>query len=123
MHLKILRDGKEREVLLEVSLLPITQVADYVNTWLGFNTSEITKSLIQRYRLDTSHGVVVTGVEPNSVSGEIGIRAGDVIRQINQERIKGEKNFKMAMAQAAGRDSVLILIQRGQNGYYVTLEP
>ena len=36
---------------------------------------------------------------------------------------KDEKSFKMAMAQAAGRDSVLILIQRGENGYYVTLEP
>ena len=71
----------------------------------------------------TIHGVVVTGVKLNSVSGKIGIRAGDVIRQINQERIKDEKSFKMAMAQAAGRDSVLILIQRGENGYYVTLEP
>ena len=123
MHLKILRNGKERDVSLEVSLLPITQVADYVKTWLGFNISEITKSLIQRYRLTTSHGVVITGVKPNSVSGEIGIRAGDVIRQINQEKIKDEKGFKVAMAQAASRDSVLILIQRGQNGYYVTLEP
>ena len=123
MHLRILRNGKEKDVSLEVSLLPITQVADYVKTWLGFNISEITKSLIQRYRLATSHGVVITGVKPNSVSGEIGIRAGDVIRQINQEKIKDEKGFKVAMAQAASRDSVLILIQRGQNGYYVTLEP
>jgi serine protease Do len=123
IDLKILRDGKKSQVSLEVSFLPITQVASYVRTWLGFNVSEITKSLIQVYRLTTSHGVVITGVKPNSVSGKIGIRAGDVIRQINQERIKGEKGFKTAIMQAVGRDSVLVLIQRGQNGYYVTLEP
>jgi serine protease Do len=123
IDLKILRDGKKIQVSLEVSLLPIAQVASYVRTWLGFNVSEITKSLIQVYRLTTSHGVVITGVKPNSVSGKIGIRPGDVIRQINQERIKGEIGFKTAITHAVGRDSVLVLIQRGQNGYYVTLEP
>ena len=123
INLKILRDGKESQVSLEVSLLPIAQVASYVRTWLGLNVSEITKSLIQVYRLTTSHGVVITGVKPNSVSGEIGIRPGDVIRQINQASIKGEKGFKTAITQSVGRDSVLVLIQRGQNGYYVTLEP
>ncbi|HAX47334.1 MAG TPA: serine protease Do, partial [Nitrospina sp.] len=47
----------------------------------------------------------------------------DVIRQVNQARIKNEQDFKTAMVEAAGRDSVLLLVQRGQNGYYVTLEP
>ena len=108
---------------LEVSSLPESQVADYVRIWLGFNISEIKKSLVQRYRLTTGQGVVVTGVIPNSVGGKIGIKAGDVIRQVNQVRIKNEKDFKAAMVKAAGRDSVLILVQRGQNGYYVTMEP
>ena len=123
IQMKILRDGKERLMSLEVSSLPESQVADYVRIWLGFNISEIKQSLVQRYRLTTGQGVVVTGVIPNSVGGKIGIKAGDVIRQVNQVRIKNEKDFRMAIVKAAGRDSVLILIQRGQNGYYVTLEP
>ena len=66
---------------------------------------------------------MVTSVTPNSVGGKIGIQSGDIIRQVNQVRIENEKDFRMAIVKAAGRDSVLILIQRGQNGYYVTLEP
>ena len=108
---------------LEVSSLPESQVADYVRIWLGFNISEIKKPLVRRYRLTTDQGVVVTGVISDSVGGKIGIQAGDVIRQVNQVRIKNEKDFKAAMVKAAGRDSVLILVQRGQNGYYVTMEP
>ena len=65
----------------------------------------------------------MTSVAPNSVSGKIGIRSGDIIRQVNQLRIKNKKDFRAAMVKAAGRDTVLVLVQRGQNGYYVTLEP
>ncbi|HIF02654.1 MAG TPA: PDZ domain-containing protein [Nitrospinaceae bacterium] len=85
--------------------------------------NKIQQSLVRRYRLVTSQGVVVTSVTPNSVSGKIGVQLGDIIRQVNQVRIENEKDFRAAMVEAAGRDSVLILVQRGQNGYYVTLEP
>ena len=123
MRLKILRDGAERSASLKVSFLPVEQVAEYTRIWLGLNVSAIEKSLSRRYRLTTDHGVVVTGVTPSSAGGKIGIQPGDVIRQVNQARIKNEQDFKTAMVEAAGRDSVLLLVQRGQNGYYVTLEP
>ena len=123
INLKILRDGKKRSALLKVSFLPEDQVAEYTKIWLGFNVVEIENSLMRRYRLTTDQGVVVTTVTPNSVGEKIGIQPGDVIRQINQTRIKNGKNFKAAIVEAAGRESVLLLVQRGQNGYYVTLEP
>ena len=122
IYMGILRDGKEESVSLKVSLLPASRVADYVKIWLGFTVNEIQQSLVRRYRLITSQGVVVTSVTPNSVSGKIGVQSGDIIRQVNQVRIENEKDFRAAMVEAAGRDSVLILVQRGQNGYYVTLE-
>ncbi len=123
MRLKILRDGAERSASLKVSFLPVEQVAEYTRIWLGLNVSAIEKSLSRRYRLTTDQGVVVTGVTPSSAGGKIGIQSGDVIRQVNQARIKNEQDFKTAMVEAAGRESVLLLVQRGQNGYYVTLEP
>jgi serine protease Do len=123
IYMGILRDGKEESVSLKVSLLPASRVADYVKIWLGFTVNEIQQSLVRRYRLITSQGVVVTSVTPNSVSGKIGVQSGDIIRQVNQVRIENEKDFRAAMVEAAGRDTVLILVQRGQNGYYVTLEP
>ena len=108
---------------MKVSLLQESQVSEYVKNWLGFSVEEIKPSMIRRYRLATSHGVIVMSVEPRSVSGKIGIRSGDIIRQVNQLRIKNGKDFKKAIVKAAGRDTVLVLVQRGQDGYYVTLEP
>jgi serine protease Do len=121
--MKILRDGEERTVSLKVSLLQESQVSDYVQNWLGFSVDEIKQSMVRRYSLATSQGVIVMSVAPNGVSSKIGIRPGDIIRQINQVRIKNGNDFRAAMVKAAGRDTVLLLIQRGQSGYYVTLEP
>ena len=123
INMGILRGGKVESVSLKVSLLPASRVADYVKIWLGFTVNKIQQSLVRRYRLVTSQGVVVTSVTPNSVSDKIGVQSGDIIRQVNQVRIENEKDFRAAMVEAAGRDTVLILVQRGQNGYYVTLEP
>ncbi|MBT5259031.1 MAG: Do family serine endopeptidase [Nitrospina sp.] len=123
INMGILRGGKVESVSLKVSLLPASRVADYVKIWLGFTVNKIQQSLVRRYRLVTSQGVVVTRVTPNSVSDKIGVQSGDIIRQVNQVKIENEKDFRAAMVEVAGRDSVLILVQRGQNGYYVTLEP
>ncbi len=123
IRLKILRDGAKHSVSLKVSFLPVKLVEEYTKIWLGFNVSTIGKSSLQRYRLATDQGVVVTGVVPGSAGGKIGIQPGDVIRQVNQARINNERDFKTAMVETAGSDSVLLLVQRGQNGYYVTLEP
>ena len=123
INMGILRGGKVESVSLKVSLLPASRVADYVKIWLGFTVNKIQQSLVRRYRLVTSQGVVVTSVTPNSVSDKIGVQSGDIIRQVNQVKIENEKDFRAAMVEVAGRDSFLILVQRGQNGYYVTLEP
>lgn len=123
IQLKILREGKKKSVYLKVSLLPESQVAAYTKIWLGFDVAQNENLLARRYRLQTSHGVVVTAVTPNSAVGKVGIQPGDVILQINQTRIKNEKNFKAAIVEAVGRESVLLLVQRGKSGYYVTLEP
>ena len=51
-----------------------------------------------------------------------GIRQGDVIRQINDRDIGGLDDYEKAMATALRRKSMLLLIQRGTSGYYLTLE-
>ena len=73
--------------------------------------------------MSSSNGVVVVYVDPKGISGKIGIRSGDVIRQINQSNIKNEKDFNKAIIEAGKLSSILLLVQRGTDGYYVTLEP
>jgi len=121
--LTVLRDGKEHSVSVKVAVLPTEQVVEFTRNWLGLDVSGLQSAVARSLGFTSRDGVVVTGVVPNSAGGKIGIKPGDVIRQVNQTQINTEEDFKTAMVEAAGRDNILFLIQRGRNGYYVTLEP
>ena len=67
--------------------------------------------------------MVVINVTPKSAADRIGISPGDVIRQVNQDRIDTEEDYNKSIADLSNPDRILLLVQRGRQGYYVTLEP
>ena len=67
--------------------------------------------------------MVVVNVVPKSASDRIGIGLGDVILQVNQDRIDTEEDYNKSIANLNNPDRILLLVQRGRQGYYVTLEP
>jgi len=118
----LLREGREKNIRLQVKAIPRQKVEEFALNWLGLRIQGIDDKAVRRFRLSTKQGVVVTQVVKNSASGQIGIIPGDVISQLNQNKIQNEEDFNKAILEA-GRDGVLLLVQRGINGYYVTLEP
>ncbi|MFQ5443265.1 MAG: Do family serine endopeptidase [Nitrospinales bacterium] len=123
MNVEILREGKKISRGVLVSSIPEKYAAEFAQAWFGFQTENINAERKRLYRIRTSKGVVIVNVDPGGPSGRVGIEPGDVIRQINQNRISDLDDFNKAIVEAGKRDSVLLLIQRGRNGYYVTLEP
>ncbi|MBI5787850.1 MAG: Do family serine endopeptidase [Candidatus Schekmanbacteria bacterium] len=121
--LQLLRDGKEKNIQVTAKNLPLESAGEYAKQWLGLDVEEI--SVIKKlfYHLETTQGVLVSAVSKRSAADEIGIRPGDVIRQINNQLIKNIEDYRKAILAAREKDSVLLLVQRGKYGYYVTLQP
>ena len=119
----VLRDGKAAVARVRVSAIPEEKISEFTRDWIGLAAGKIDSSLKRKFGIDTEKGMVVLEVVANSPSGKIGIRPGDVIRQINRTTIDHDKDFREAIVEAGSRDSVLLLVQRGRYGYYVTLEP
>ncbi len=122
-RLEFLQDGKKRKVKIRVSSIPQSVAAEFSREWLGIKVRNITRKLAGRYRLATQTGVVVVYVNPRGASGQVGIAPGDVIRRVNQSPVKNEDEFQKAVLEAGKLSSVVLLVQRGRAGYYVTLEP
>jgi len=119
----LLREGREETIRIKVTSIPRNRVAEFTLNWLGLAVEGIDDLAVRNYGLQTRRGVVVARVVPNSAGGRIGINPGDIIRQVNQNQINNEDDFNKAIIDAGGRDSALLLVQRGRYGYYVTLEP
>ena len=83
---------------------------------LGISLVPLTAEVRQQLKLaDTVQGVVVAGLNPSSDAATQGFQRGDVILQINQLPTPTPAAAAAAVdaARRAGRDTVLILVQRG----------
>ncbi|HEV7370868.1 DegQ family serine endoprotease [Arenibaculum sp.] len=130
----VLRDGERQTLDVEIARLQSeTEMAaaedapaqeNGVEGPLGLELSELTPELRRQYGIeDGTEGVVVTGVERDSVAAEQGFQPGDVIRRIGGEKIEtpDEVSAQIDAAREADRNSVLVLRERQGNALFAAL--
>jgi serine protease Do len=62
---------------------------------------------------------VVFGVEEESPAAEAGLQRGDVIREVNRQRVRSLQDFERATKDLKEGDRITVLLQRGQQALYV----
>jgi len=66
--------------------------------------------------------VVISEMDSRSYLAGIGAQPGDVIRQIDDMTIENKDDFKKAVVKYRQKRSVVVLLQRGEQGYYITIK-
>lgn len=92
---------------------------------LSLSVSPITPVLRQTYDIaDTIKGLIIIDSDPNGDAAKKGIDAGDVIIDINQQPVKSINNLKAKIAEAkkAGRETVLLLVNRQGSIQFVAVK-
>jgi serine protease Do len=69
-----------------------------------------------------TQGVVVTGVDPAGPAAQEGVQAGDVIVNVDRVPVRSAGDLRGAV-QRAGERPVLVLLQRGDQSFFVTVQP
>lgn len=116
-QLEVLRDGKKQIIEVEIKAIDGDQLAgqtqDATNNYLGLVVEDMPQGSTQK-------GVTVSLVSEGAAA-DVGIRRGDVISQINGVNITSLTDFNNAVANLKPGDVVRLLVQRGQNSYFVAL--
>jgi len=63
----------------------------------------------------------VSSIEPGSAAAEAGLRRGDVVQEVNHQRVTSVSEFNRA-AVTPGKQPVLLLVNRGGNTIYIAVE-
>jgi len=135
------RDGKDITLSVKLGTLPsgATQLADASSDGpsggagvdkkepvvLGMHLARIDPVTRKQYSLPNDlKGALITEVDPNSPSGDIELRPGDVIRQVGHQDASTPKAVASAVADAkkSGRSAVLLLVTRGGADLFVALK-
>jgi S1-C subfamily serine protease len=132
VHLKINRNGTEKDVPITLTELRTDEVASSgpgrggeggqpgPSGLEGVAVDALTPEVARELRLEANtNGVVVTDVAPDSAAAEAGLREGDVIQQVNRKNVTTVREFEQALGQSS-RDSVLLLVNtRGATHFVV----
>ena len=92
---------------------------------LGIALAPIGNAARQEFGLtDDVEGVVITQVDPNSDAAEKQIRPGNVIVEVNQEKVSSPEDIakQVDAAKKEGRKSVLMLVNQGGSLRFVVVK-
>jgi len=120
---KVLRDGKQRSFRVKIRELreespPTDRKKEEVKESLGMTVEELSPAIIRHYRLSDDSGVIITDIEPGSPADDAGLRPGDIIKEINRQKINDLSDYQKHISRIKEGKTVLFHIRRGNNTIY-----
>src|SRR6266446_6024161 len=89
---------------------------DEGGSWLGVETQEVTAEKAKDLKLSAERGVVIGKVLEESPAAKAGLKDGDVIMEINGQRVEGTVQFRRMIRETpAGRTLQLTVWRDGRS--------
>src|SRR5579875_171599 len=140
VRLKVFRDGKTFTVPVTLGTRPENlgaQPGQSQNNSQSYSSStgkamqgvrveNITPDIAQQLNLPEGiKGVVVAGVDPNSVAAQSGLQRGDVIQEVNHKPVNNVTDYRNAVSGTGDQPVLLLVRPRGQPNVtaYLLIEP
>jgi serine protease Do len=128
VKLGVLRAGTAQRVMVKMGEFPSKEErasldkSETGSSLEGVSVENLTPETAREMKLTPeSKGVVVAEVDPSSRAAEAGLRAGDVIQQVNRQPVKSVQDFDHAMSSAKKDDPTLLLVNREGNTLFVAV--
>ena len=126
VKVKVIRDGKIKTLTVKVGTMPeeTTETEKAITTDLGLTVQTLTPDLAEQFNWSREEkGVLITGVDPSGAGAEVGLRRGDLIKEIDRQNVESTEDYSRIVGKAKKGESLLFLIKRGTRTFYITLTP
>ena len=123
----VVREGKELDIPATTVEMPAEKkdsraAVSEMKEWFGLRVTAVTPDIAKELGLSSREGVVVQDVEPGSPGASAGLRKGDVILEVNRQKIKDEKDYQQSMENVKPEQGALFLVSRGGSTFFVSVK-
>jgi serine protease Do len=80
--------------------------------FLGVNIQPVTPELAKEFNLPDANGALIGGVQPETPAAEAGLRAGDVVVEVNGKSVSDFRQFRLLISQTAPNTKVTLKVLR-----------
>jgi len=124
----VIRNGKKKNLRVKLGERPGSETLASLRgggrsqeTLDGLSIAALTEETRARFNIpdDIQNGVVVTTVEPGSNADDSGIRAGDVILEVNKKPVNTVRDFR---EQYDKKDTVLVYLYRQGSRFFAVIK-
>ncbi|MGE5309320.1 MAG: Do family serine endopeptidase [Deltaproteobacteria bacterium] len=131
LPVKLLRDKKEMTLDVTIGTRPVEEEIaggegqeqgiprpGAATIWRGLAVEELDSEAARRFQLESKEGVVVVAVKPGSPADDSELVPGDVIIEINKQKVSNLADYRKVIKTVKGQALV-----RTSRGYFVLKEP
>jgi serine protease Do len=130
VKIEILRNGDKKVLDAKIAELKeaeektprTTSEEGNIKNELGFNAGDITPELAEQFDLTDKSGVIILEVENGSPAEEVGLQAGDIVMEVDKEKISGLNQFNKKIKTYKTGDTILFLVKREGSTIFLTLK-
>jgi len=121
VEIKVVRKGGEEKILkAKITEREIEDEGQQPTTSsdkdIGFKVRELTPRLASRLGYQTEEGLIITEVTRYSEADRKGIRSGDIILEVNQDKMESVRDLESILRKAKPGDAIMLLLRREGNG-------
>jgi len=122
LKVNLWRNGKIDTIEVVAAVFPTALAEDLAFRLFGIRVQDFRALGVNSRESAESQGVVITEIQRDSYLGQIGVERGDVIRRIDDISIRNLEDFKKTVVKYRQKSSLVILLFRGNQGYYITVK-
>ena len=92
----------------------IIRQGSVVRGWVGIEAQDITPQLAESFRLSHTQGSLIAGVLPDSPAKKAGLKPGDILLEINGNKVVNSSSMLNLIAGLQPNDKAILKIARNQ---------
>jgi len=125
VKVKVLRKGNETVLTVKIAEQPsdlFASAKSSIGRNLGISVQNLTEELAKSFGFEGENGIVVSAVEPGSPAAQADVKEGDLIKEVNREKINNIKEFREALKNTEEGKDILLLLRRGMHTRFVIIK-